>query len=48
MTSNLLPNGILSCHIAGSICSEVTKMADTIIEEFIAWKVKSLYIVKLY
>ena len=35
MTSNLLSNRILSSYIAGSICNEVTKIADTIIEEFI-------------
>ena len=35
-----LPNVILSSHLAGSIGREVTTMADTIIEEFIAWKVK--------
>ena len=32
-----LPNAILSSHIAGSIGGEVTRMADTMIEEFLAW-----------
>jgi len=31
---------ILSYHISGSIRVEVTKIADTIIKEFVAWKVK--------
>ncbi len=33
-----LPNAILSSHIAGSIGEEVPRMADTVIEEFLAWK----------
>lgn len=32
-----LPNIILSSHIAGSIGEEVTRMAETIIEEFLSW-----------
>jgi len=32
-----LPNIILSSHIAGSIGEEVTRMAEIIIEEFLAW-----------
>ncbi len=33
-----LPNAILSSHIAGSIEEEVLRMADTVIEEFLAWR----------
>ena len=33
-----LPNAILSSHIAGSICGEVPRMADTVIEEFHRWR----------
>lgn len=33
-----LPNVILSSHIAGSIGDEVLRMADTMIEEFLAWR----------
>ena len=33
-----LPNAILSSHIAGSIGEEVSQMADTVIEEFLAWR----------
>ena len=36
-----LPNVISSRHIAGPIHEEVTKMADTIIDEFIDWKEKN-------
>ena len=32
-----LPNAILSGHLAGSISGEVSRMADTMIEEFLAW-----------
>ncbi len=33
-----LPNLLLSSHIAGSIGREVTRMADTAIEEFLKWR----------
>ena len=33
-----LPNVFLSSHIAGSIGGEVNRMADTVIEEFLAWQ----------
>ena len=33
-----LPNVFLSSHIAGSIGGEVNRMADTVIEEYLAWQ----------
>ena len=33
-----LPNVFLSSHVAGSIGGEVNRMADTVIEEFLAWQ----------
>ena len=33
-----LPNVFLSSHLAGSINGEVVRMADTMIEEFLAWR----------
>ena len=33
-----LPNVFLSSHIAGSTGGEVNRMADTVIEEFLAWQ----------
>ena len=33
-----LPNAILSSHIAGSIGGEVSRIANTVIEEFFAWQ----------
>jgi phosphoglycerate dehydrogenase-like enzyme len=33
-----LPNVLLSTHIAGSMGDEVVRMADTMIEEFAAWR----------
>lgn len=33
-----LPNVFLSSHIAGSIGGEVNRIADTVIDEFLAWQ----------
>jgi phosphoglycerate dehydrogenase-like enzyme len=32
-----LPNVVMSPHIGGTIGDEVTRLADVVIEEFIAW-----------